>query len=106
MIHLTDSALSAVRTAIASTGEDSEGLRIMVEAGGCAGFKYMMGLVKEPTPGDHIFERDGVKVFVEESSLAYLDGTKVDFVIGIEGSGFTFDNPQAKSACSCGKSFG
>jgi iron-sulfur cluster assembly protein len=106
MIHLTDSALSAVRTAIASTGEDAEGLRIMVEAGGCAGFKYSMGLVKEPTPGDHVFERDGVKVFVEEGSLEYLDGTKVDFVIGIEGSGFTFDNPQAKSSCSCGKSFG
>jgi iron-sulfur cluster assembly protein len=106
MIHLTDSALSAVRTAIASAGGDAEGLRIMVEAGGCAGFTYMMGLVKEPTLGDHVFEHEGVKVFVEEGSLAYLDGAKVDFIIGIEGSGFTFDNPQAKSSCSCGKSFG
>jgi iron-sulfur cluster assembly protein len=47
-----------------------------------------------------------LQVYVEEGSLAYLDGAKVDFVIGLEGSGFTFDNPQAKSSCSCGKSFG
>jgi iron-sulfur cluster assembly protein len=106
MIQLTDSALSAVRSAIAGASQEVEGLRIMVEAGGCAGLKYMMGLVNESNPGDHVFERDGVKVFVEESSLAHLDGTKVDFVIGLEGSGFTFDNPQARSSCSCGKSFG
>jgi iron-sulfur cluster assembly protein len=106
MIQLTDSALSAVRTAIAGAGPDVEGLRIMVEAGGCAGFKYMMGLVSEANPSDVLIEREGVKVYVEEGSLAYLDGAKVDFVIGLEGSGFTFDNPQAKSSCSCGKSFG
>ncbi len=106
MIQLTDGALSAVRSAIAGASQEVEGLRIMVEAGGCAGLKYMMGLVNEANPNDHVFERDGVKVFVEESSLAHLDGTKVDFVIGLEGSGFTFDNPQAKSSCSCGKSFG
>jgi iron-sulfur cluster assembly protein len=106
MIQLTDNAVNAVRSAIAGAGQEVEGLRIMVEAGGCAGYKYTMGLVNEADPSDHVFERDGVKVFVEESSLAYLDGTKVDFVIGLEGSGFTFDNPQAKSSCSCGKSFG
>jgi iron-sulfur cluster assembly protein len=106
MIQLTDSALNAVRSAIAGAGQEVEGLRIMVEAGGCAGFKYVMGLVNETNPSDHVFERDGIKVFIEENSLALLDGTKLDFVIGLEGSGFTFDNPQAKSACSCGKSFG
>lgn len=106
MIQLTDSALHAVRSAIAGAGQEIEGLRIMVEAGGCAGLKYMMGLVSKTNPGDHVCEHGGVKVFIEEGSLAYLDGTKVDFVIGLEGSGFTFDNPQARSSCSCGKSFG
>lgn len=106
MLHLTDNALNAVRTAIAGAGPDVEGLRIMVEAGGCAGFKYMMGLVNKSEPTDILVERDGVKVFIEESSLTFLDGAKVDFVIGLEGSGFTFDNPNAKSSCSCGKSFG
>ncbi len=106
MLQLTDSALSAVRTAIAGAGPNVEGLRIMVEAGGCAGFKYMMGLVGKADPHDILIERDGVKVYVEEQSASYLEGAKVDFVISLEGSGFTFDNPQAKSSCSCGKSFG
>lgn len=106
MIQLTDNAVSAVRTAIAGAGQSVEGLRIAVEAGGCAGFKYLMGLVNEADPSDHVFESDGVKIFVQEDSLSYLEGTRIDFVIGLEGSGFTFDNPQAKSSCSCGKSFG
>lgn len=106
MIELTDSAVSAVRTAMAGAGQSVEGLRIAVEAGGCAGFKYLMGLVNEADPSDHVFDTSGVKIFVEENSLAHLDGTKIDFVIGLEGSGFTFENPQAKSSCSCGKSFG
>lgn len=106
MIHLTESAANAVRTAIAGAGQKVEGLRIMVEAGGCAGLKYKMGLVNEIDPADHVFESDGVKVFVEESSLLRLDGVRIDFVIGLEGSGFVFDNPHAQSSCSCGKSFG
>lgn len=106
MIQLTDNAVNAVRTAMAGAGQSVEGLRIAVEAGGCAGFKYLMGLVNQVDPSDHVFDSDGVKIFVEENSLGYLDGTKIDFVIGLEGSGFTFENPQAKSNCSCGKSFG
>lgn len=106
MIQLTESAINAVRTAMAGAGQSVEGLRIAVEAGGCAGLQYLMGLVHEADPNDHVFDSDGVKIFVEETSLSYLDGTKIDFVIGIEGSGFTFENPQAKSSCSCGKSFG
>lgn len=106
MITLTDNALSAVRTAIAGAPQTVDGLRIMVEAGGCAGYKYMMGLVAEAGADDVIVERDGVKVFVDHDSASLLAGTTVDFVIGLEGSGFTFANPQAKSSCSCGKSFG
>lgn len=106
MIQLTESAVNAVRSAIAGAKQPVEGLRIMVEAGGCAGLKYMMGLVSDVDPADLVVEHGGVKVFVDNTSVSYLDGTTVDFVIGLEGSGFTFDNPQAKSSCSCGKSFG
>jgi iron-sulfur cluster assembly protein len=105
MIQLTDGALNAVRSAIAGAAQPVEGLRIVVEAGGCAGLKYMMGLVSDVTPGDVLVEREGVKVYVDEASLQHLSGTTVDFVMGLEGSGFTFDNPQATSRCSCGKSF-
>jgi iron-sulfur cluster assembly protein len=106
MIQLTDGALSAVRSAIEGAGQPVEGLRIMVEPGGCAGMKYMMGLVSDVNPNDVVVEREGVKVYVDEPSLQHLSGTTVDFVIGLEGAGFTFDNPLATSKCSCGKSFG
>jgi iron-sulfur cluster assembly protein len=106
MIQLTDGALSAVRSAIEGAGQPVEGLRIMVEPGGCAGMKYMMGLVSDINPTDVVVERDGVKVYVDEPSLQHLSGTTVDFVVGLEGAGFTFDNPLATSKCSCGKSFG
>jgi iron-sulfur cluster assembly protein len=106
MINLTDSALNAVRSAISTAAEPVDGLRIMVEAGGCAGLKYNMGLVKEVDPDDTVIERDGVKVFVDMKSHEFLAGTTVDFVVALEGSGFTFDNPNAKGSCGCGKSFG
>ena len=106
MIHLTDSALNAVREAIARASEPVEGLRLAVETGGCAGNKYLMGLVKQAKDGDELVERDGVKLFVEGSSLELLAGVTIDFVVAIEGAGFTFENPNASHACSCGKSFG
>ncbi|MGO9006325.1 MAG: iron-sulfur cluster assembly accessory protein [Beijerinckiaceae bacterium] len=106
MIFLTENAVNALRTAIAGAPQSVDGLRIMVEAGGCAGYKYMMGLVAEAGADDVIVERDGIKVFVDNDSASLLAGTTVDFVIGLEGSGFTFANPQATSSCSCGKSFG
>ena len=106
MINFTNSALNAVRSAISGAAEPVGGLRIMVQAGGCAGYKYMMGLVREPEPNDTVVERDGVKVFVDMKSHELLAGTTIDFVVALEGSGFTFDNPNAQSACSCGKSFG
>jgi iron-sulfur cluster assembly accessory protein len=106
MIQLTDSALSAIRNAIAGSDGPVEGLRIMVEAGGCAGYKYMMGLVAVREPDDFIVERDGVRVFVDSKSVRLLEGATVDFAVSLEGAGFTFNNPNATSSCSCGKSFG
>ena len=106
MIQLTDSAVNAVRNAIKGASEPVQGLRLKVETGGCAGNKYMMGLVKTPEEDDEVVERDGVKVFVESSSRDLLAGVTIDFVVAIEGAGFTFDNPNAEHSCSCGKSFG
>jgi iron-sulfur cluster assembly accessory protein len=106
MINLTDGALNAVRNAIKGAPEPVSGLRIMVETGGCAGNKYVMGLVKAPQEEDTIVEREGVKVFVDTKSQDLLAGTTIDFVVAIDGSGFTFENPNAEHSCSCGKSFG
>jgi iron-sulfur cluster assembly protein len=112
MIHLTDNAIAAIKTAIARASENAgpdgpsaEGLRIMVQTGGCAGFKYMMGLEAKIRDGDEVVRRDGVTLFIGSESQPHLAGMTVDFVTGLESSGFVFDNPNASSKCSCGKSF-
>jgi len=106
MINLTPSAADAIRSAIARADDAPAGLRIQVDAGGCAGFKYLMGLVSGSQPGDTVVEVGDVAVFIDEASHPMLAGTTVDFVVALEGSGFTFDNPNAERSCSCGKSFG
>lgn len=106
MIVLTTEAASAIRTAMTRAGKAEAGLRIMVEAGGCAGYKYLIGLDAEPRSDDTVVEAGGVKVFIDPDSQALVAGLRVDFVESLEGSGFTFDNPNAASKCSCGKSFG
>ena len=106
MITLTDNAISAVKSALSQAQMPADGLRIMVQAGGCAGFKYMMGLESATRDGDAVIEMGGVKVFVDEDSQPHVTGMTVDFVTGLENSGFVFENPNAASKCSCGKSFG
>jgi iron-sulfur cluster assembly protein len=106
MIQLTASAANALRSAISGAANPMAGLRLQIETGGCAGYKYKLGLVPEGAPGDLRFDTEGVAVFVSEDSLGHLDGLKVDFVINEQGAGFTFDNPAATKSCSCGKSFG
>ena len=106
MIVLTQSAVDAVRTAISKAEAQSAGLRIQVDAGGCAGYKYQMGLVGTPDPEDAVVTTNGVSVFVDPVSQPLIAGTTIDFVVALEGSGFTFDNPNATNSCSCGKSFG
>ncbi|WFU45237.1 iron-sulfur cluster assembly accessory protein [Bradyrhizobium sp. CB82] len=105
MINLTESAENAVKNAISTAAPPASGLRIMVEGGGCAGFKYTMGLAQAPKPDDTVIEKGGIKLFIDYNSHEHLAGTTIDFVVALEGSGFTFDNPNAKSSCSCGKSF-
>lgn len=106
MIHLTQTAANALQSAIDAAAESVKGLRIFVEEGGCAGYKYMMGLVSGGEAQDMVCEDRGVTVYVDPNSATLLTGTTIDFVVGLEGSGFTFNNPQARSSCSCGKSFG
>ncbi len=106
MIVLTPDALSAARTILATAKTPAEGLRIQVEAGGCAGFSYKMELETEARDGDAVVDADGVKIFIDDLSAGLVNGMKVDFVSSLEKSGFTFENPNATSQCGCGKSFG
>jgi iron-sulfur cluster assembly accessory protein len=76
-----------------------------VLGGGCSGFQYAMDFEKEPRPDDLTIEQDGIKVFVDPMSNMYLQGVTVDYVTGLQGAGFKFNNPNAKSTCGCGSSF-
>jgi iron-sulfur cluster assembly protein len=105
MITLTPDAISAARTILGAAATPADGLRILVEAGGCSGFTYKMDLENETREGDNVVEADGVKFFIDELSLNFVKGMRVDFVSSFEKSGFVFENPNATTQCGCGKSF-
>jgi iron-sulfur cluster insertion protein len=84
--------------------EGNLALRLRVVGGGCAGFSYDL-YFDEPAEVDRQFEIQGVKVVVDEMSLMYLVGTEIDYVEGLQGAGFKFNNPNVKSTCGCGSSF-
>jgi iron-sulfur cluster insertion protein len=84
--------------------ETTMALRLRVVGGGCAGFSYDL-YFDEPAEVDRQFEIQGVKVVVDEMSLMYLVGTEVDYVEGLQGAGFKFNNPNVKTTCGCGSSF-
>jgi iron-sulfur cluster assembly accessory protein len=105
MIAITDPARSAIKTAIDGAGQPVAGLRLMVQGGGCAGLKYGMALELEAQPDDAVVEIGEVTVLIDPESQEHLNGTTIDFVAGLEGSGFVFNNPNASRSCGCGKSF-
>jgi iron-sulfur cluster assembly protein len=106
MINVTTEAATAIKAAMQRSGNSEAGLRITVQNGGCAGYKYLIGLDAEPRADDSVVESGGIKLFVDPDSVPLLTGMRLGFVESLEGSGFTFDNPNAASKCSCGKSFG
>jgi iron-sulfur cluster assembly protein/iron-sulfur cluster insertion protein len=104
MITLTPRAARQVRSMHADLGGSTKRLRILVESGGCSGFQYGMSF-DEPKADDAQLESEGVSILVDPTSLAYLQGTSIDFDDGLHGKGFELKNPNAQSTCGCGKSF-
>ncbi len=104
IVNLTDSAISKVKEIIASENDQNKGLRLAVVGGGCSGFSYKMDFDFEKEK-DNIFSFEGFKVFIDPKSSIYLKGIILDFKDGLNGKGFTFDNPNAKNTCGCGESF-
>ncbi len=106
MITLTQDAASHLRSLLDEKGAspDQQGLRLLVENGGCAGMQYAMR-IDDPSEGDTVVERDGVRVFVDADSLTYLDRSEVDYVDSLNDSGFKINNPNAARSCGCGTSF-
>jgi iron-sulfur cluster assembly accessory protein len=81
------------------------GLRVSVLPGGCSGFKYSLNIEERPLDDDLVSEINGVRVFVDGFSAQYLTGITIDYVTSMQGSGFTFSNPNATGGCGCGSSF-
>jgi len=105
MVQLTETAVSKVKEILDTQEPKPAGLRIAVVGGGCSGFSYSMAFENSPGLLDKTYSFNGLKVFVDQASLLYLDGAEVDFVETLEGSGFKFNNPNVKSTCGCGSSF-
>jgi len=105
MVHLTDKAVEKVKEILATQEPQPSGLRIAVVGGGCSGFSYSMAFENTPNMLDKTYQYDGLKIFVDQASMLYLDGAEVDYVETLEGSGFKFNNPNVKSTCGCGSSF-
>ena len=82
-----------------------QGLRLGVVGGGCSGFSYNMAFENSAGMMDKVYTFDGLKVFVDATSLMYLSGCQVDYLETLEGAGFKFENPNVKSTCGCGSSF-
>lgn len=105
MITLTPVAVQHVKDLLEQRGTPGLGLRLGVRGGGCSGSSYYMEFCDAAAPGDQEFECGGVKLFVDPKSATLLAGTEVDFVSGLMGSGFKFNNPNVRHQCSCGESF-
>ena len=103
-ITLTEQAAKHVQNYIAKRGK-GVGLRLAVRTTGCSGLAYVLEFADDTTTGDAAFESHGVKVFVDAKSLAYIDGTELDYAREGLNEGFKFNNPNVKDACGCGESF-
>ena len=104
-IALSHPAAANVALLLAEEGEDGLGLRVAVRAGGCSGFSYEMFFDSESNPGDHVTTSGAVTVRVDSESAQHLLGATLNYSDGLEGAGFSIDNPNAQRSCGCGQSF-
>lgn len=103
-IEITEAAAQEIAKQRAKRGNPDARIRIGVRGGGCTGFTYVFEWADEPRPTDHEFSAYGVSIVVDPKSLVFLGGMQLDFVRGMMGHGFKFNNPNAKGACGCGES--
>lgn len=107
MIQVSEKAKSKAIELMKEDGYDvvSDFIRVGVKSGGCSGLSYELTFDKETNENDKVFEHNGVKIIVDKKSFLYLVGTTLDYSGGLNGTGFTFQNPNANRTCGCGESF-
>ena len=106
LVSLTEGAATKIRELMTQEpAGEADVLRIAVQGGGCSGFEYALGFDTGAQEGDHEIDALGVPVVVDPFSAPYLRGAQIDFLDGLQESGFKIDNPNVVSACGCGHSF-
>ena len=107
MIKVSDIAKEKAVQLMKEDGYDpaTDYIRVGVKSGGCSGLEYILKFDKERSENDHVFEDNGIKIIVDKKSFLCLVGTTLEFLGGLNGKGFVFNNPNAKRTCGCGESF-
>jgi iron-sulfur cluster insertion protein len=104
-VTITEKAAAKVREIAEAESLQGQGLRLRVVGGGCSGFTYDLYFEDKLGEMDEEFESNGVKLYVDPMSFQYLEGVEIDYVEGLHGAGFKFNNPNSKGSCGCGSSF-
>ena len=105
VVTLTPLAAGKIKSILAERNLPSHGLRVFVSGGGCSGMQYGMALEGNPRDYDSTVELDGVKVYIDPTSMTYLSGATIDYIDNLMGGGFRIENPNAVTSCGCGHSF-
>ncbi|AGF47154.1 Fe-S cluster assembly scaffold protein [Candidatus Kinetoplastibacterium desouzaii TCC079E] len=101
----TDSAVLKVKNLLTEEGNPNLKLRIFVQGGGCSGFQYGFAFDEDINEDDIVFNKENIKLIVDEMSFQYLKGAEIDYKEDIEGAQFVIRNPNASTTCGCGSSF-
>ncbi len=104
-ISIDREAANHVQVFAEQSGRPGANLRVAVKGGGCAGMTYVLDLVNDPREDDKIIEDHGMELYVDRKSYIFLAGTTLEYSGGLNGKGFVFNNPNAKTTCGCGTSF-
>jgi iron-sulfur cluster assembly protein len=105
IVDITPGAAAKIQKLIAQRGAPGAGLRIGVRGGGCSGNSYFMEFCDSESPGDEVVTIQGVTLYIDLKSAVLLGGTRIDYVEGLMGAGFKFENPNVRHSCACGDSF-
>jgi iron-sulfur cluster assembly protein/iron-sulfur cluster insertion protein len=105
VISLSEEATAKVAQLLAEESDDRLGLRIAVRPGGCSGFSYEMYFDADTGPDDHVTTTGAVTIKVDATSATLLSGARLNYSDGLQGAGFSIDNPNAQRSCGCGQSF-
>ena len=104
-IDITENAAKHVRDFTKRKEGEPVSLRVAVKGGGCSGLTYDLNVDSEVIETDKVIEQNGVTIMIDKKSYIFLAGTTLDYSGGLNGKGFVFSNPNAKTTCGCGTSF-